>query len=151
MTGRKFEGLVHKADFERLLNTPIRSRSAHFAVHHLLMAPARGTWQPSGAREEELSTDEQQARLDSVDNLVDRRWLGTLVPKRHARRAVTRNLLRRQIRAAMSRHAEQLPAGLWLVRLRSPFPKSQFRAAASEALRIEAAGELEGLLVRSLS
>ena len=76
-------------------------------------------------------------------------WLGTVVPKRHARRSVTRNLLRRQIRGAMERHAASLPPGLWLVRLRTPFSKDQFPSAASDALRAVARSELEQLLQRA--
>jgi ribonuclease P protein component len=39
------------------------------------------------------------------------------VPKRQARRAVTRNLLKRQMRECFHRHAATLPKGLWLLRL----------------------------------
>lgn len=72
-----------------------------------------------------------------------------MVPKRHARRAVTRNLLKRQIRAAMQRHWQALAPGLWLVRLRAPFAATQYPSAASCALRVAAAGELEVLLQRA--
>lgn len=75
-------------------------------------------------------------------------WLGTVVPKRHARRSVTRTLLKRQIRAAVDRHAAVLPHGLWVVRLRAPFDKQQFPSAASEALRRAAREELDAMLAR---
>ena len=68
--------------------------------------------------------------------------------KRHARRAVTRSLLKRQIRAAGGRHAAALAAGLWVVRLRAPFDRSRFASAASDALRRAARGELDALLAR---
>ena len=78
-------------------------------------------------------------------------WLGTVVPKRHAKRAVTRSLLKRQIRAALLRRsaAGQAPlrAGLWVVRLRAPFDRAAFPAAASGALRDTASGELDTMLV----
>lgn len=79
--------------------------------------------------------------------LVDgcRHWLGLVVPKRHARRAVTRNLIKRQLRAAMGRHVAELPGGLWVVRLRAPFDREQFISPASEALREVAHGEAEAL------
>jgi ribonuclease P protein component len=67
------------------------------------------------------------------------------MPKRHARRSVTRNLLRRQIRAVMADQLAALPPGLWLVRLRTPFAKDQFVSAASDALRDGGAGELQQL------
>lgn len=74
-----------------------------------------------------------------------RHWLGLVVPKRHARRAVTRNLIKRQLRAAMQRHATTLPAGLWVVRLRSPFDRAQFTSPASDLLRDTARSEIEQL------
>ena len=84
-----------------------------------------------------------------MDNLPDGHWLGSVIPKRHARRSVTRNLLRRQIRAVMSDQLASLPPGLWLVRLRTPFAKEQFVSAASDALREAARAELQQLFVRA--
>ncbi len=72
-------------------------------------------------------------------------WLGAVVPKRHARRAVTRNLIKRQIRQQASAHVG-LPQGLWVVRLRAPFDRSAFPSPASHALRADAGQELAGVL-----
>jgi ribonuclease P protein component len=75
------------------------------------------------------------------------------VPKRHARRAVTRSLLKRQIRAAALRRDAAGPAplrpGLWVVRLRAPFDRKAFESAASPALRSAARSELDELLVQA--
>jgi len=72
------------------------------------------------------------------------------VPRRHARRAVTRTLIKRQIRAALSRREAPgqgpLRSGLWVVRLRAPFDRSSYTSAASSALRVAASGELDGVL-----
>ena len=76
-------------------------------------------------------------------------WLGVVVPKRHARRAVTRNLLKRRIRLAMARHLQALAPGLWLVRLRAPFGREKFPSAASAALQAAADSELEQLFARA--
>lgn len=76
-------------------------------------------------------------------------WLGTVVPKRHARRAVTRSLIKRQMRAAVQRHAPLLPRGLWVVRLRGPFDRQQFSSAASDALRQAVRAELDTVLQRA--
>ena len=73
-------------------------------------------------------------------------WFGAVVPKRHARRAVTRTLLKRQIRSVIGARAEALIGGLWVVRLRAPFDKARFPSAASDALRVCAREELERLL-----
>lgn len=73
--------------------------------------------------------------------------LGAVVPKRHARRAVTRSLLKRQIYAAAERHRGDLSAGTWVVRLRAPFDRASFPSAASDALKLTARDELDRLFV----
>lgn len=85
-----------------------------------------------------------------MDESPVRRWLGCVVPKRHARRAVTRSVLKRQIRAAVERYEHGLEAGLWLVRLRQPFAPAQFPSADSEALRAAARGELDRLFAHTV-
>jgi ribonuclease P protein component len=77
-----------------------------------------------------------------VDKSSGEVWAGAVVPKRHARRAVTRNLLKRQIRSAFARYESGLPGGLWLVRLRRPLPAVEFASAASDRLRDVTRAEL---------
>ena len=88
--------------------------------------------------------------VEPVDDLssAERKgvWLGTVVPKRYARRAVTRALLKRQIRLAVSARVGALLGGLWVVRLRAPFDKTSFPSAASAALKTCARRELDVLL-----
>ena len=136
--------LLRKSDFERVLAVPPCSRSAHFAVHYLHACPGV----PGVPGVERLCTADAQKLTAPVDNLPSRQWLGSIIPKRHAARSVTRNMLRRQIRTAMERHASQLRAGLWLVRLRQPFGKS-FISADSAALRSAAALELDRLFAKA--
>jgi ribonuclease P protein component len=141
--------LVHKADFERLLGTRSRLRSTHFALHHVpggVVAAAKAATQPGGA---ELSTGPAPVCPQPVDDSPSGLWLGCVVPKRHARRAVTRNLLKRQMRHAFERHAASLPQGHWLVRLHAGFPVTQFVSARSAALALAARTELDGLLGRA--
>ena len=78
-------------------------------------------------------------------------WIGAVVPKRLAKRAVTRSLLKRQIYAAATRHREALAPGLWIVRLRAPFDRKEFPSAASAALRRAARTELDRLLIGALA
>ena len=69
-------------------------------------------------------------------------WLGVVLPKRWARRAVTRNALRRQI-YEVSRHLPApLPQQAWVVRLRSEFNRQHYISAASRALKADARSEL---------
>jgi ribonuclease P protein component len=84
--------------------------------------------------------------LSREDGFGPDSWVGVVVPKRHAKRAVTRSLLKRQVYAAAERHRDVLAPGLWIVRLRSPFDRAQFPSAASDALRRGARAELEALL-----
>ncbi len=140
--------LVHKADFERLLATRSRSRSAHFALHHVGtddLPPRPPAAEPAAGN---LSTGSVGSTPAPVDKSEPSLWCGCVVPKRHARRAVTRSLLKRQIRGALSRHAALLPAGHWLVRLRAGFPVTEFASARSQALSEAARTELDGLLGR---
>lgn len=156
----RVQRLVQSADFERVLGAPQKARSPHFAVHFVAAQPAgRSPRQPSGDSSvaadaetsgDKLSTDVVGVPALPVDDLPLQapagRWLGLVVPKRHARRAVTRTLLKRQIRAVVGEQAEQLPPGLWVVRLRAPFDVRQFRSAASQALRDAARAELQKMI-----
>lgn len=141
--------VVHSDDFKRLLGTPTRSRSAHFAVHYVAGRPGVTETARQAIGTEDLSTGAVDITSTSVDKSVVTHWLGAVLPKRHARRAVTRNLLRRQIRGAILRHVGHLPPGVWLVRLRSPFARSDFVSAASEALRKAAGSELDAMFAPS--
>jgi len=74
-----------------------------------------------------------------------------VVPKRHARRAVTRNLIKRQMRSVMTEQAASLPRGLWVVRMKAAFDRALFRSPASQALRMAAREELGRLLRAAVS
>ena len=77
------------------------------------------------------------------------RWLGLVVPKRHAKRSVTRSLLKRQMRTVMMAQAGSLPPGLWVLRLKAPFDRKLFSSPASDPLREAASDELVQLLQRA--
>lgn len=78
-------------------------------------------------------------------------WLGVLLPKRWARRAVTRNAIRRQIYEVARHLPASLPQAAFVVRLRSEFSRKQFVSATSDALKIAVRMELEQLLSRAMS
>ena len=147
--------IVRSADFERVLGKPSRARSSHFAVHHLAALPSQPAKPVKNLSTDsgELSTADVQQVHSAVDDLpVEGCWLGAVVPKRHAKRAVTRSLMKRQIRAAFGDAAEgpsiQLPPGLWVVRLRTPFDRKLFPSASSDALRAAVREELAQLVGR---
>ena len=181
--------IVRPADYVRVLATPMRLRSPHFAVHHLVGRPlplkrpiarAVATSEVATAVERadsvhapvtaslstELSTGLTSQLPTGVDDPQDPgpsalvetprsfggfdRWLGLVVPKRHAKRAVTRTLVKRQIRNVAAACAPQLEPGLWVVRQRSPFDAKQFPSAASDALKEAARTELRALFDRAV-
>jgi len=147
--------LQRPVDFERVLGCQSRARSAHFALHHLSANPAPSAWHAARLRTAptELSTGESQPVHNPVEHDPPAEpqgcWVGIVVPKRHAKRSVTRQLLKRQIRAAFAA-ATGMPPGLWVVRLRSPFDRQKFPSAASDALRQAARAELAQLLARAM-
>jgi len=149
--------IVRSADFERVLGQPSRVRSSHFAVHHIAARPSQPAKPVKGlsTAEGELSTDvAQQVHMPVDDAPPEGCWLGAIVPKRHAKRAVTRSLLKRQIRQTFGAAFEALPplpSGLWVVRLRAPFDRKQFPSASSDALRAAARAELAQLVGRVLA
>jgi len=148
--------LQRPADFERVLGRQSRARSAHFALHHLPADPAPSAWHAArlSTAPAELSTGESQPAHNSVEHdpptVPQGCWVGMVVPKRHARRSVTRQLLKRQIRAAFAA-ATGMPPGMWVVRLRSPFDRQKFPSAASDALRQAARAELAQLLDKAMA
>lgn len=150
--------LRRAADFERLLRMSPLRRSEHFVLH-FRQCPSDDD---IAAAVEKLSTATGATSDRPVDNNLDStralgrqheagRQFGMIIPKRHARDAVTRNLLKRQVREALRRHAAGWPAGCWLVRLRMPFDRQVFRSAASRPLREAARAELERLLTPPLA
>jgi ribonuclease P protein component len=95
-------------------------RSAHFALH-----VAAGTLWP----ERPL----QQATL------------GVIAPKRWAKRAVTRNLIKRQVYAVSQESSAQLPCAYLVVRQHAAFAREQFSSASSPALKRAVRVELQQL------
>ena len=143
---------LKSADFVAMLATAPLATSRHFVLQHLAASPASAKLVARRAVVPNLSTADAPTRADSVDNISapSAWWLGVVVPKRHAKRAVTRNLLKRQVRAVVDRHRPRMPPGQWLVRLRAPFDARLFVSAASAALRETARVELEEMFARGV-
>ena len=69
-------------------------------------------------------------------------WLGAMVPKRWARRAVTRNTIKRQIYTVGATFEAQMPQAAHVVRLRTAFDRKQFVSATSDQLKQAVRAEL---------
>ena len=149
--------LVASVDFERVLGLRSRATTAHFALHHLAARPMPHPAALKRLPPVKLSTIEDPASPLPVEDLPVAApvptcsWVGAVVPKRHARRAVTRSLIKRQIYAAAERHRARMAPGLWIVRLRSPFDRAEFVSAASAALLRRARAEHDALLAAAVA
>jgi ribonuclease P protein component len=127
---------VGGADIKALLASASIAKTAHFSLHAALKGPALP----------QLPTDVAPVQKHSVDNPMA---LMLVVPKRHAKRAVTRNLIKRQMRRSAQTRAPGLSADALLIRLRGAFDLRQFPSAASAALRVAVRSELETLFDRA--
>jgi ribonuclease P protein component len=74
-------------------------------------------------------------------------WFGAMVPKRWAKRAVTRNLIKRQIYQLAAEREPVLPQRAHVVRLRAAFDRKCFVSASSKALKAAVRAELQQLFI----
>ena len=74
-------------------------------------------------------------------------WIGAMAPKRWAKRAVTRNTIKRQIYSVSSDFSGQLMVAAFVVRLRRAFDKKAFPSATSEPLRQAVRAEIQALMI----
>ena len=68
-----------------------------------------------------------------------------MVPKRWAKRAVTRNTIKRQIYAVSAGFSPQDDQAAFVVRLRRDFSKQEFHSASSDLLKQTVRAELQSL------
>jgi ribonuclease P protein component len=139
-----------RADFAVALATPALAKSPHFVLHHVAASAAASRGPASKPPNAELSTDHAPNKALDVDNtrLPGRWWLGLVVPKRHARRSVTRSLVKRQMRVHANGNRHRLPPGQWVIRLRAAFDTGRYSSAASPQLRDAVRLELEQVFAR---
>jgi ribonuclease P protein component len=126
--------LKTRPQFQAVLAGHTLARTAHFALHCCALdVPAA----PAPAAEASPLFPAQAV------------WLGAMVPKRWARRAVTRNTIKRQIYAVSAEFEARLRAQAHVVRLRAGFDRSRFVSATSDALKAAVRAELQQLFSRA--
>ncbi len=109
------------------------AKTPHFALHYrALVLP--------GADQQDPAFSELFPGVGS--------WLGAMAPKRWAKRAVTRNAIKRQIYSVSQDFHAGLLQGAYVVRLRSAFDRAQFVSASSPALKAAVRSELVQLFSR---
>jgi ribonuclease P protein component len=121
--------LQTRAQFQAVLAGTTIARSEHFALHRSTLV----SQVPSG-----LSVLRgldgiavRQAPLFPVADL----WLGAMVPKRWAKRAVTRNTIKRQIYNVSADFSPPQREAAFVVRLRRDFSRKVFLSASSDQLK----------------
>jgi ribonuclease P protein component len=130
--------LKTRPQFQATLAGETVARTAHFALHRLLQ-------QEHGvARLSEPAIREPHPLFDAQSV-----WLGAMVPKRWARRAVTRNAIKRQIYSVAALHEPRLLPAAHVVRLRAAFDRKQFTSASSDRLKQAVRAELLQLFGRA--
>jgi ribonuclease P protein component len=121
--------------------------STHFALYYKMAQSPDPLDRSIGTDGSALSTEFCPSQAQPVDNI--RIWLGIVIPKRLSRRAVTRSLLKRQIRSAATRTLNRLKSGNWIIRQRTAFRSTAVGSAAPEGLKLEARRELDGLFEKA--
>lgn len=118
--------LQTRPQFRTVLSGAVIAKSTHFALHC-----------------RDLLSFEAQApgTLPTMREPV----IGALLPKRWAKRAVTRNAIKRQIFHVVQDFESLFTGFAFVVRLRHAFDRTQFASASSSALKEAVRAELLGL------
>jgi ribonuclease P protein component len=130
--------IVSKAQFAAVMSGQTVSRTPHFALHRVAL--------PSSVSSPVSPAVSVAAEpLDKPLFAVQDTWLGVIVPKRWAKRAVTRNTIKRQIYAVSTDSSCHLPPAAHVVRLRAGFSRAEFISATSDKLKSAVRAELKQL------
>ena len=124
--------LKSRPQFQAVLSGKTLARTTHFALHSTPLGLESAGFEPHSA-------------LFAGHCL----WLGAMVPKRWAKRAVTRNTIKRQIYNVSLLYASRLDHAAHVVRLRCGFEPKHFVSATSDALRAAVRAELHNLFERA--
>lgn len=127
--------LQTRPQFQAVLAGAIVARTTHFVLHRNALdvrpVPARPA-------------------VEGVDAPalfpVQDQWIGAMVPKRWAKRAVTRNAIKRQIYTVSAEFLHQYPQAAYVVRLRRDFSRAEFVSASSERLKEAVRAEMQALM-----
>jgi ribonuclease P protein component len=133
--------LKTRAQFQAVMAGSTVARTAHFALHRTELQAADGhEANPTGP-----------GCNPKALFVVPAVWIGVLLPKRWARRAVTRNAIKRQIYNVSATFEPQLPVAAHVVRLRAAFDRKQFTSATSDLLKQAVRAELQQLFALARS
>lgn len=119
--------LKTRPQFQAVLGGELVAKTSHFAMHRV-----------------ELDATAAANFPVLIPSLfpVKATWLGAMAPKRWAKRAVTRNAIKRQIYTVSASLTTHFPQAAFLVRLRREFSRKDFPSATSPALKAAVRAEL---------
>ena len=142
--------IISKAQFAAVMAGQTVSRTPHFALHRVAISQAfQGVQHARSTQDASLEKILDPPLFAPADC-----WLGVVVPKRWAKRAVTRNTIKRQIYAVSSDLSRQTPCSLpqeaHVVRLRATFDRAEFISATSDKLKIAVRAELQQLFAKAV-
>lgn len=134
--------LKTRPQFQATMSAGTIARTPHFALHRMELV-AEVPDMVANPRTGPGSNDPQA--LFGIGAVRKQAWLGAMVPKRWARRSVTRHTIKRQIYAVSSDYEDALLCASYVVRLRSGFDRKQFVSATSDQLKAAVRKELQQL------
>ena len=129
--------LKTRAQFQTVLAGAVIAKTTHFALH-------RSCLDVSGSANKVPDTGKPSISL-ALFRQQDI-WIGAMVPKRWAKRAATRNAIKRQIYAVSGEFCSAYPKSAFVIRLRRGFDKSEFLSAVSDQLRQAVRTEIQALI-----
>ncbi len=132
--------LKTRPQFQTVLASGPGVKTAHFALHSCELT-----------KMSELRTAVIATRQDSFEGSIAalQPVLGAMVPKRWAKRAVTRNAIKRQIYTVSDQFFDLLAPQAHVIRLRAAFDRETYVSATSDALKFAVRTELLELFSRA--
>lgn len=119
--------LKTRAQFKAVLGGVLVAKTSHFALHRIALDAALASIFPV-----------LPASLLTGSEV----WLGAMAPKRCAKRAVTRNAIKRQIYTVTPSLLPSVAQAAFLVRLRREFSRKDYPSASSAELKKAVCTEL---------
>ena len=140
--------LKTRPQFQAVLAGSVVARTEHFVLHRNSLAPPGPLEAPALQATPETAQDKKPGQAFTARPLfpVPDVWIGAMVPKRWAKRAVTRNAIKRQIYTVSADLLHNYPQAAFLVRLRREFSRKEFLSATSVQLKEAVRAEVTALM-----
>ena len=138
--------LKTRAQFQAVLAGSTVARSEHFALHRASLSSRNNRGAGIVAPELVAEAKSDETELRSLFPVLDL-WMGAMVPKRWAKRAVTRNAIKRQIYTVSADFSPKQHQAAFVVRLRRDFSRKVYLSASSDQLKHAVRAELMALMV----